>query len=152
MMIASLILVGCEESIIPPPPVEGYNPEIQNPQFAGFTVEMECNSYKGNYSYIGTVCPVNQSKTAISYNSTTGNWTTICCSFDMDKCHYESVGNVNSLCINNTASKPFYIMNENGYTRARCCNEKGKDCYIDYNINPSNISTVCDKQYRKSVV
>lgn len=145
ILIGAALMVGCNEAIIPPPPVEGYDPGLQNPQFASFAVEMECSSITNN-NYTLT-CPLNQTKTAVKYNTTTGNWSAICCSFDMDKCHWEAVGDVQNLCSNVTSSEPYYVLNQDGNTRARCCNSQGKDCYMDYNVDPTNSSTLCDKQY-----
>jgi len=148
LILVAVTMVGCTSSdnVIPPPAVEGYNPGLQNPQFAGFTVEMECTTIS-DINYTNLICPQNMTKTAVEYNTTNSTWSSICCSFDMDKCHWEAVGDVDNLCVNVTSSKPYYVLNQDGNTRARCCNSQGKDCYMDYNIDPTNASTICNKQY-----
>lgn len=152
-MIMAMILAGCSISNMPAPIVEGNDITQENSRFTDYATNMECTTFNV-FNTTTFACPSNTSIGAISHNDITKNWSISCCKFDPNKCYLEAVGNPNELCTNNTkalAYDTFYNATTNLW-RARCCDAQGSNCFMDYDIDVFNASTVCDKTYNNFIM
>jgi len=147
LLVLVMFSVGCS-SVVPPPSVESYNPNIANPLFSNYINNNNCIQYTGNYTSLScNATAFDSMPAALTWNSTTDLWTVNCCEFNPNICHVEISGNGSGLCKNTTQAIVYQTLVDGSTIRARCCNNYGSNCYIDNTVNPSNASSTCNRFY-----